>query len=91
MSNADIQWTRDRPGRQVSKCGRFAVESDGLPVISERDREGSGISAGITGGEWTLIVLDPAIAEKLNCVYVDEPTDWYPTMKAAKAAAKGCI
>lgn len=72
-----LKWHRDRPGRQVSTDGRFAVESDGLPPISQRDREGSGMEAGITGGEWAAILIA-----------TDDNLDWFPTMREAKAACQ---
>lgn len=73
-----LTWKRDRPGRQVTVCGRYAVESDGYGYVSEAEREGSGVMAGITGGEWVWIDMS---RPRVN-------NDWSPTMREAKEYAQ---
>lgn len=77
MTTTPITWKRDGQGRQISTDGRWAVQSDGYVFVSQADRDGSGISAGITGGEWAAI--DTA---------TDDNMDWFPTMREAKAACQ---
>lgn len=70
-----MTWKRDGAGRQVSTDGRYAVESDGYGFISQADRDGDGVSAGVTGGEWAAIDMNRP----------SENMDWFPTMREAKA------
>lgn len=69
MSN--LIWHRDGRGRQISECGRFAVESDGYtPGYVRDERDGSILG---DGGEWAAIDLR-----------TDENLDWFPTAREAK-------
>ena len=77
-----LTWKRDGRGRQVSTDGNWAVESDGYGYISQADREGSGVAAGVTGGEWAAIDLTRDKPRGLNM-------DWFPTMREAKAYCEG--
>ena len=87
MTATDLKFKRDRPGRRISTCGRFAVESDGMAPVSQADRDGSGVMAGVTGGEWCFVPMTAEAAAACNG-HVDEPRDWFPTMREAKEAAR---
>ena len=73
-----LTWKRDRPGRQVTTCGRYAVESDGYtPGAIGFMHAGDFIRCG-DGGEWAAIDLSRP----------DDNLDWFPTMREAKAHAQ---
>jgi len=70
---AQLTWKRDRPGRQVSTCGRYAVEVDGLPRVKDVYYEDDNVC----GGEWA------SVDQTRNAD--GDNIDWHPTMKEAKA------
>jgi len=77
MTNAqNMTWKRDRPGRQVTTDGAFAVESDGYTKTGTgfTDATGEWIKCG-DGGEWAAI----------DMTRPDENMDWFSTMADAKA------
>ena len=71
---AALTWRRERPGRQVSTDGCWAVESDGYErgPIGFMDR-GEFVKTG-DGGEWAVIDMRQP----------DVNVDWRPTMREAK-------
>jgi len=84
VPGAPIRWRRDGRGRQVSACGRYAVEVDGYErsqsVGASSDfnyRTGEGQYEGFIGGEWGAIVVAD-----------DENIDWFATAREAKAACQ---
>lgn len=66
-----LTWKRDKPGRQVTTDGRYAVESDGYDPIQTVGADAH--YEGFQGGEWAAIL-----------VASDENMDWFPTMREAK-------
>lgn len=70
-----LTWKRDKPGRQVTTDGRYAVQADGYPpnqhIANELNTTGY---EGFTGGEWAAILTA-----------TDDNLDWFPTMREAKA------
>lgn len=67
----ELRWKRDGVGRQVSLCGRYAVQSDGYGV---RNPFGGTEDYGVRGGEWAAILVES-----------NENLNWFDTMKEAKA------
>ena len=48
-----MKFTKISAGWYATPDGRYAVVIDGLPYVTIAEREGQGINAGITGGEWS--------------------------------------
>lgn len=72
-------------GFYATPDGHYAVISDGYEHVSQTDREGSGVTAGITGGEWAAI-YDPK--GQLNADHNSgDNLDWFSTKAEALAHA----
>lgn len=79
------QWKRHQAGFYSLAGTRYAVMADGYEPVAERDREGAGVAAGITGREWAVIRY--AEGEE-HTGQGGENMDWFPTMREARAAAE---
>ena len=82
-----MKFTKVTRGWYATEDGKWAVIVDGYERVSQADRDGDGMLAGITGREWAL-ARDPEgrLRESHNA---GENVDWFPTMRAAKHYARG--
>lgn len=76
-----LKFTKIEAGHYASTDGHYGVVSDGYGYIPKAEREGFGVCAGITGGEWAA-VYDPA--GNLRDAHNDgDNLDWFPTKREA--------
>jgi hypothetical protein len=78
---SQLTWKRDGRGRQVTACGRYAVEVDGYtpglmmdPLDLKNGIRPCQEHAMGDGGEWAAITTNN-----------NENLDWFPTARQAKA------
>lgn len=81
-----MKFTKIAAGHYATEDGTYAVVVDGYSYVSEAERNGSGIMAGITGGEWAA-VHDPQ--GRLRTDHnAGHNIDWFPTKRQAVAACE---
>jgi hypothetical protein len=80
-----MKFTKIAAGHYATADGTYAVIADGYGYVTEAERDGSGIHAGITGGEWAFVRDGQG---RLRSDHnVGENIDWFPTKREAVAAA----
>lgn len=87
MLAARRRWTKIERGFYRLEGTRYAVQSDGWLPVSQRERDGDGIMAGVTGGEWAVIRYTDRDLE-LERTGGGENLDWKSTMREARAMAE---
>lgn len=85
MNKNTTHWTKIDRGFYGLDNTNYAVMADGYERISERDREGGGVSTGITGREWAVIRYRDGEAKDSQG---GENMDWFDTMREAREAAE---
>ena len=84
-----MKLNRISTGWYASEDGKWAVQSDGYDPIPAYLREGHGVAAGITGGEWA--VVHDAQGRLREDSSVGENLNWYDTKREAVASLDGWV
>lgn len=81
-----MKFTKVEAGWYATADGQWAVVIDGYGHVSNADRDGDGLLAGVTGNEWAA-VHDPAgrLREDHNA---GSNIDWFDTKREAVAACE---
>ena len=77
----ELRLTKVTAGWYATEDGTMAVINDGIGYVTIAEREGSGISAGITGGEWAPIIDPQGRLRQDNGV--GQNMDWFSTKREA--------
>jgi hypothetical protein len=80
-----MKFTKVQAGWYATADGTVAVISDGYTPIAQRDRDGSGVAAGITVGEWAVVTDDAGRMRSEHNAGITH--DWFPTKREAIDAA----
>lgn len=82
-----MKFTKVRAGWWATEDGTAAVIVDGFGFVSQADRDGGGVLAGVTGSEWSAVIDPSGGLRKDN--NSGETLDWFPTKREAVEFLKG--
>jgi hypothetical protein len=81
-----MKFTKVDAGWYANADGTVAVISDGYKPVAQRDRDGAGVAAGITGSEWAVVTDDDGRMRREH--NAGETHDWFSTKRDAIAFAQ---